>query len=188
MSKWFNFFIFSVINFIFINNQALSAWKDVSLLAQNTAQIKVLLFLSHDCPCSRSHVSHLNELQHQYPQMAFFGIITEPLVDDGNVKEKDQLSELSDYYNDKNFTFPLIKDPQQILVKKYAALKTPHVTILQKGKEGQEMIVYQGGISDKRQFSSHNVKYLSENLHELSLGRKVKFATGDSLGCYIRRF
>ncbi len=142
---------------------------------------KVLIFLSKNCPCSRSHVQHLNTLNTAYKEVSFYGIVTDPI-------NKSSQHEVYSYYQAKNFNFPIIKDPKQILVKKYKALKTPHAVILSKGLSEDYNIVYQGGVSNRRNFSNSNQKFLQENLRQITQGLPLKYKVGKSLGCYIRRF
>lgn len=141
---------------------------------------KALIFLSHVCPCSKSHVEHLQKLKHNYPNVSFFGVISEP-VDPGNQKDVEK------YYSDKHFPYPIIIDNNQSLVKKYKALKTPHVTLLKKSNTSYT-IVYQGGVSSERKFNPSAKMYLAENLKALHEDKEIKYTNGPSLGCYIRRF
>ena len=137
----------------------------------------VLVFLSHQCPCSQSHRLHLNDIAKNFPQIPIYGVISEPIRDEDAVLT---------YFNDKDFYFPLIRDDQQILVNKYAALKTPHASLIKK-LDDSEQILYEGGVTDKAQFSPQATQYLAENLKQLSQGQPLAHRFGRSLGCYIKR-
>lgn len=162
-------------NFVFADS-----FRGPESFESNSAPFKVLVFLSKDCPCSRSHVMHMNELSSHYEKVAFFGVITD--VFDGRFRK-----DLQDYYADKNFDFPLIKDEEQILVKKYGALKTPHVVLLKRSSSGDYEKIYEGGVTDHRDFSRSSRKFLSENLEAVIHGKPALYSQGKSLGCYIRR-
>ncbi len=144
---------------------------------QNKSDLKVLVFLSEKCPCSRSHVDHLNKIFKENPGVGIYGVISAPPQTE---EEKEMVKE---YFSSSNFKFPLIEDPNQLLVKKYKALKTPHVTMFKGGK-----LIYQGGLTSNRSFKNSGKKFLAENLLSLKLGKPLKHKHGPSLGCYIRRY
>jgi len=137
---------------------------------------KAVVFLSQICPCSNGHVRHLNQLISKHPKVSFFGVISEPVTS----KNK---KEIEAYFTQKRFSFPIIRDDEQFLVKKYGALKTPHVTLLRDGK-----IAYQGGVTNKKLFKESSKKFLEVNLELLAENKKFKYRRGSSLGCYIRRY
>ncbi|NQZ02519.1 MAG: redoxin domain-containing protein [Bdellovibrionales bacterium] len=155
-----------------------SNWKEFE---NDQSQLKAVVFLSSTCPCSRSHVSHLNQLSVSYPEMALYGVITDRL-------DAESESQLLSYYSAENFQFPVLKDQDQKLTIKYSALKTPHVVLLRRGKSGSYETLYEGGVSDKRDFEYAKKRFLAENLEAIRVGRKPRHRRGQSLGCYIRRF
>ncbi len=171
-------------NFLFMMWLSLfMAWShDTSVFDKDTSDYKALVFLSDECPCSRSHIDHLNSLSQS--GLKVFGVISEPLNDSMSEERKKQLTE---YFKPDKFSFPLIDDPQQLLVKKYKALKTPHVTLFKKTNTGYE-IIYEGGVTNQKDFHKSSQKYLAENWQAITAGRPLKYARGHSLGCYIRRF
>lgn len=144
------------------------------------AELKALVFLSHKCPCSRSHVFHLNHIAKDYKDLALYGVMSENY--EGSEKlERDQ------YFNKQGFTFPIIDDPKQELVNEYKALKTPHVTLMRKQTDGTYQIIYQGGLTDQKDFARSKKRYLAENLKALSKNQPLIYENGFSLGCYIKR-
>jgi thioredoxin-related protein len=147
---------------------------------KETSRWKALVFLSEGCPCSRSHIVHLNELQEKYPELKIYGVISEPPKDEKEKKEVDG------YFQNTVFKFPIIADDKQSLVKRYGALKTPHLTLFQKNAKGYE-VVYEGGVTDQKDFAKSGVKYFAENMAEISQGKTPKYKNGQSMGCYIRR-
>ncbi len=156
------------------------AFHSPDLFENNLSEYKVLIFLSKNCPCSRSHVRHLNELHESSDKVAFFGVITDMITPENR-------QDIDNYYSKKSFGFPLIQDEDQVLVKKYDALKTPHVVLLQKQSSGRFKRVYEGGVTNNRQFSRATKKFLQDNLGALLAGADIKHSQGKSLGCYIRR-
>lgn len=153
-----------------------AAFVSPKVVLEDIKGVKVLVFLSEACPCSRSHVEHLNELVKEYSEISFYGVVAEPPKTDEQKRLKEE------YFNQEGFSFPLVMDEEQKLVKKYKALKTPHITLLR-----NEEVLYQGGLTNQKSFKDSGKKYLAENLKLLKTGKPLKYKTGRSLGCYIRR-
>lgn len=157
----------------------LFAWSSLKDFEKNQSKYKALFFLSHNCPCSKSHIEHIDSLKKAFKEVSFFGVATD-LFEESNEKE------IQAHYQATNYNMPIIKDTAFHLVEKYRALKTPHVILLEK-KQDQYEVIYTGGLTNKRHFDSKSVKFLQDNLAELHAGRSVKYRRGKSLGCYIRR-
>lgn len=166
--------------FVFFCFYSLTAvgFTDPDHFEQDRSSVKALVFLSATCPCSQSHVEHLNQLSSEYSEFHIYGVIT----DEPEAKEK-----IKQYYTSERFKFPIIEDPNQILVQKYNALKTPHVVLVQKDQSGKFQKIYEGGVSDQRKLSEAKARFLEENLNALKNGEPLPYKQGRSLGCYIRR-
>ena len=99
----------------------------VYLSAQNVEQDRsdsiVLVFLSQNCPCSKGHVKHLNELALRHKNVKFYAVVSEPI----NQRNKESVQK---YFTKERFAFPIVEDNRQFLVRKFGALKTPHVLSL----------------------------------------------------------
>lgn len=166
---------------LFFARPSVWAFENNIAFEKDTTPTKILLFLSRSCPCSRSHIEHLNQLQKKYKNTVhLYGVITDAF-------DSDSTPYLQEYYSDKNFSFPIIKDESQILVKKYNALKTPHTVVLHANTNAPYKIVYQGGVTNRRDFHKSTIHFLEENLSLMTQGKTAKYSEGKSLGCYIRR-
>lgn len=153
-----------------------------SVFMNDKSEYIALAFLSESCPCSKSHIAHVKELMKAYPELSFYGVVSEPAQNPEQKANKDE------YFLKTNFGFPIIEDQEQKLVKKYKALKTPHVVLLALDKDKKYEVMYEGGITDSKDFSNKSIRYLKESLVQLSKGEKVKVKKGFCMGCYIRRY
>ncbi len=172
---------FYVLLFIIFQLPHAFALEDIHFFERDDAKFKAVLFLSQECPCSQSHVEHLNQLKDQFSQVSFYGVISD-LLDPKNERE------VLTYFDSKQFQFPILLDREQKLVKRYGALKTPHVVLLRQVEGGEKYeTLYEGGVSDGKDFSQSEKKYLEENLVMLAQEKPVKYRHGKSMGCYIRR-
>lgn len=147
-----------------------------------SSKYKMVVFLSEKCPCSKSHIKHVKDLMKSYPELKVYGVISEPAQNDKEQKSKDL------YFKNTDFGFPVISDEKQFLVKKYQALKTPHVVLLAQDGASNYNAVYQGGLTDGKTYSDKSQKYLEEAMLQLSKNQKIKVKNGFCLGCHIRRF
>lgn len=165
---------------IFLFSKVL-AYQGAPAFEQNSADYKVLVFLSKDCPCSNSHVAHLNQLSSEFKNIPFYGVIADQITTDNS-------KDIDDYFNDQQFKFPVLQDREQKLVRQFNALKTPHVSLLKKQKNGQYTAIYEGGVTNNRHFPQADKFFLKEDLLAIQQKNPLPYASGKSLGCYIRRF
>lgn len=174
--------LFSIVILMCFYSSVSLGYSKPSHFEKESSQLKAIVFLSASCPCSQSHVNHLNRLNSMYSDFKLYGVITDERTATNNER-------VEQYYTQERFQFPIIDDPDQTLVKAYNALKTPHVVLLRQEEEGGGFKkLYEGGVTDQRQFSSSQQKFLAENLEALKKGESVPHKQGRSLGCYIRRF
>jgi hypothetical protein len=165
---------------LFFFKTTVLAFESVATFDDNKSPFKVLLFLSKDCPCSRSHVAHLNKIRETFKDVAFYGVIAD------EIREENRTF-IEEYFSGKNFNFPIIKDEEQKLVKEYGALKTPHVSLLKLQPNKKYTRIYEGGVSDHRDFDHSKAHFLQANLVAVTAGKPLPYSNGKSLGCYIRR-
>jgi hypothetical protein len=170
--------IFSLLFVDFANAKYLSPMD----FDNEIARYKMLVFLSESCPCSQSHIQHIQDLMVQYNDLKVYGVISEPAQNQKQKLKKDK------YFLNTDFGFPIIEDQKQSLVMKYKALKTPHVVLLRQSTLEETQIVYEGGLTDSKTFNSKSKKYIEEAMKDLALGQDVKTKKGFCLGCYIRRY
>jgi hypothetical protein len=138
------------------------------------AKSAVVVFLSAKCPCSHDHTGELAELAKTYPQYKFFGV---------HSNADETAAETKAYFEKLNLPFPVVQDAGAAAANHFKALKTPHVFVLNSAGE----TVYQGGVSDSKDFERSDRKYLREALKDLHENKPVKTAAARSLGCAIKR-
>lgn len=132
---------------------------------------KSLIFISAECPCSKAHIAHINEITKRHPQIKNFYVATESPLTQKHIQ----------YYKESGLN-PIV-DEKQILIKKFKALKTPHSIILDQNNK----VVYEGGVTNKKDPSSANKMYFEEAALSVSENKTPKITQGRSLGCYIKR-
>lgn len=147
--------------------------EDLKVSAQGKKGL-VVVFLSARCPCSNSHNTELQELALAYKDFNFIGVHS-------NSDESQEV--YKSYFEKINFSFPIIQDDHTKIADQFKAFKTPHAFIISPSGE----VLYEGGVSNSRQFLSSDRKYLREALEDIQNGKKVRTPEGRTLGCSIAR-
>lgn len=134
----------------------------------------VVIFLSANCPCSRSHEGSIEKLAQEFKEFSFLGVHS-------NKDEEPGLASV--HFKEAGFSFPVIQDQNNKIANEFGALKTPHAFII--GPKGE--CWFNGGVDDSRDASRAKKFYLRQALAELKVGQEPKEKTSRTLGCAIRR-
>lgn len=141
----------------------------------------ILFFITTDCPVGNSYVPEMNRLRDQYAArgIAFYGVQADPTVADDVVAR---------YARDYRYTFPLLLDPAQVLVRHVNATITPQAAIL--SPDGK--LLYLGPIDNRvEDFGKSRPRatepWVRQILDSVLAGTAVPFTTHKSIGCSITR-
>ena len=141
----------------------------------------VLFFITTDCPVGNSYVPEMNRLREAYTArgIAFYGVQADPTIATDVVTR---------YAGDYKYSFPLLLDPRQTLVRHVNATITPQVAIL--SPEGK--VLYLGPVDNRvEDFGKTRPRatesWVRETLDAILAGKAVAFTTHKSIGCSITR-
>jgi peroxiredoxin len=141
----------------------------------------LLFFITTDCPVGNSYVPEMNRLREAYSArgVAFFAVQADPTVA-GDVVAR--------YARDYRYTFPLLLDPSQILVRHANATITPQAAIL--SPDGK--VLYLGPIDNRvEDFGKSRPRatedWVRQVLDAVLSGKPAPFTTHKSIGCSITR-
>jgi peroxiredoxin len=141
----------------------------------------VLFFVTIDCPIGNGYVPEMNRLRDAYSSrgVAFYAVQADP-----SVREP----EVAKYAKDYRYSFPLLLDPQQILVRHANATITPQTAIL--APDGK--VVYLGPIDNRvvdfgKARPRATESFVREDLDAMLEGKSVPVAAQHSVGCSIPR-
>jgi hypothetical protein len=108
------------------------------------------------------------------------------MPNDTDVKPGDNMDAMKARAKAKGFTFPYLIDKGQKIYPQYGATKTPHVYVLQKTKNGNE-VKYIGAIDDNyKDASAVNTKYVEDAVDALMNGKEVSEKETRAIGCSIK--
>lgn len=141
----------------------------------------LLFFITTDCPIGNGYVPEMNRLREAYAGrgVAFYAVQSDPTVANDVVTK---------YARDYRYSFPLLFDPTQILVRHANATITPQAAIL--SPEGK--LLYLGPIDNRvEDFGKSRPQatqaYVRQVLDAILGGKDVAFSTHKSIGCSITR-
>ena len=145
------------------------------------AKATVVLFVTIDCPIGNSYVPELNRIHETYASrgVTMWAVQADPGVPDASVAK---------YAADFHYTFPLLLDPAQILVKQAGATITPQAAIF--SPEGK--LLYLGRIDNRvedfgKSRPAATVPDLRNALDAVLAGKTVSPDRTKSIGCSIPR-
>ena len=133
----------------------------------------VAIFLSSTCPCSKASFSYLSALSEKYSNIQFIGF---------NSNKNTNIEKAKKYYQGFNIQFPIILDRDLTYANQFKALKTPHIFV-----KNNEKIVYQGGVTNRRNPELATSFFLNDALEATTLNKKIATPETKALGCFIQR-
>jgi peroxiredoxin len=141
----------------------------------------VLFFVTVDCPVGNSYVPEMNRIHDAY---AARGVLFLAVQADTSVAEP----EAAKYARDFRYTFPVLLDPQQVLVRLTGASVTPQVAVV----TGHGKLLYLGRIDNRvedfgNQRPRATVFDLRDAIEAALSGKPVAHPFTKSIGCAITR-
>ena len=141
----------------------------------------VLFFVSTDCPVANSYVPEMNRIRDAYARrgVLFLAVQTDTTVSDAAVAK---------YASEYRYSFPMLLDPRQELVRLADARMVPQVAVF--NAAGQR--VYLGRIDNRvedfgKQRYQATEADLREALDAVLAGKQPPHAATKSVGCAITR-
>ena len=136
----------------------------------------VLMFIATQCPVSNAYNERMADLGKNYSskEIAFVGI---------NSNKQEDVEEIKEHSAKHGFTFPVLKDWNNVVADAYGAQVTPEVFVL----DGKGVIQYHGRIDDSKNGGNVKTQDLRETLDALLAGKAVPRTETKAFGCSIKR-
>ncbi len=158
--------------------------KKFSLVELADKQLVVVAFLGNECPLCKQYAPRLEELSKEFADrgVAFVGV---------NSNQQDTPTEIAAFARVGEITFPLLKDPGNVVADQFGALRTPEVFVLDRDRK----IRYRGRIDDQyglgtgSGYAKPKVKSrdLAAAIESLLAGKEPAELVTDAPGCLIGR-
>ncbi|MBC7425732.1 MAG: thioredoxin family protein [Bacteroidia bacterium] len=158
--------------------------KMVSLNDYKDAKGFIIIFTCNHCPFSKAYEQRIVALDKKYASVGYPVIAINS--NDSATNPEDSYGKMIENAKEKGFTFPYLYDESQNIAKQYGALKTPHVYILKKNKNGNK-VEYTGAIDDNSEDASLvKVKYVENAVDELIAGKALTTKETKAIGCGVK--
>ncbi|MBL9176102.1 MAG: redoxin domain-containing protein [Verrucomicrobiales bacterium] len=145
------------------------------------ARAVVLIFVSIECPICNRYAPEIQRLENQFSKQGVTFWLVQPSMDESVDQTRRYLSEYG-------YTFGLLRDPRQSLVRRADARVTPEAVVFVPGGK----VVYRGRIDDRhaalgKARPAPTRRELSDALEAVLAGRPVAVANTQAVGCTIPR-
>jgi peroxiredoxin len=158
--------------------------KMISLKNYKEAKGFVVIFTCNHCPFAIAYEDRIISLDKKYKALGYPVIAINP--NNPAVQPKDSFELMLERAKEKGFTFPYLFDEGQKIYPQYGATKTPHVYLLQKTNNGNQ-VKYIGAIDDNyNDASAVKVKYLENAINSLLENKEIEVKTTKAIGCSIK--
>ncbi|UOR05630.1 redoxin domain-containing protein [Hymenobacter aerilatus] len=155
----------------------------VSLSSYAGSKAVVVVFISQNCPFSRSYQDRLNALASTYGSRGVQFLYVEAPINLDAANDTQKLVLKSD---SNNITY--LTDEGQKVSSQLGATKTPEAVVLQPAGNGF-VVRYKGAIDDNPQVESDvRQRYLAQVLDNLLAGRPAGVSDTRASGCLIKKF
>lgn len=153
----------------------------VSLSSTKNAKGYIVTFTCNECPFAKLYEDRLIELHNNYASKGYSVIA----INSNNPEnEKENYEAMQTRAKEKVFPFAyVVDDVEQKLYKKYGAVRTPHVFLL----DSERKVQYIGTIDDNaRSAKDVKIKYLENAIEALKSGNKPNPNLTKAIGCPIK--
>lgn len=154
-----------------INIQSQAAEK-LSLVT--TKKATAVIFLSSQCPCSKSHEELLKKMSAEYSDFQFVAI---------HANQDEDTEQVQRHFQTTKLPFSVLHDQNAKLADALKAFKTPHAFLISPKGE----ILYSGGITDSNAAAKAKENYLKSALDDIRSGNQIQKPSVRTLGCVISR-
>lgn len=150
--------------------------REHSLSDLKEAAAIVVVFTCNDCPFAQGYEARLAELTTAYKERGLAVIAINP-------NKTEDLEAMRARAKESKFPYPYVKDATQEVAKKFGALRTPEVFLLDKHRK----IVYTGAIDDATVPGGEaKVKFLQDAVEAVLAGKEPPKTVTRAVGCAIR--
>ncbi|MEY4111093.1 MAG: hypothetical protein RLZZ46_1448 [Bacteroidota bacterium] len=158
--------------------------KQLSLNDFPSSKGFILIFTCNHCPFSVAYEDRIIALDQAYKSKGYPVVAINP--NDPAVAPDDSFEKMIVRAAEKKFTFPYLYDETQEVARRFGALKTPHVFLV--NKEGGDLILKYAGAIDDNTNEPEKVsrKYVEDAVGQLIAGKPLETTSTKAIGCSIK--
>jgi len=156
----------------------------VSLASYPDARGYIVIFGCNSCPVSRGYENRMVALQEKFSGKGFPVIMINP--NDPEVASSESFADMQQHARKSRLNFPYLEDPGQIVTRRFGALRTPHVFVLQKTPKGI-VVAYIGAIdNDPDNGNAQKINYVQNAVNSLLAGQQPEVTFTKAVGCGVK--
>ncbi|MFY0688056.1 MAG: thioredoxin family protein [Cyclobacteriaceae bacterium] len=143
----------------------------------------IIAFTCNTCPYAKAYEQRIIDLDKKYSKKGFKVVAINP--NDASQQAGDSMEEMRKRADEKGYTFPYLRDDDQVVTRVFGAKKTPHVYVV--NKQDNDLIVeYVGAIDNSpRDAADVTEKYVESAVDALLRGEKPTVTEKRAIGCSI---
>ena len=154
----------------------------ISTATYNDAKGFIVVFICNECPFAKLYSKRLNARSAKYKSLN--GPLLAINSMDTLVYEDESFKDMQVKAKSDKFTFPYLRDVNQLVAKNFEAEHTPSAFIIWK-EQNQWVLKYKGAIDDNGEHPSLAVPYVANNVDALLKNKSVLLNETLSFGCRI---
>lgn len=160
--------------------------KTVSLSGMQDAKGYIVVFTCNHCPYAKAYEDRIIALHKKFAPEGY------PVVainsNDPKAEPQDSYANMKVRAEQKKFPFVYLFDENQDVAKRFGAVRTPHVFLVQKDLNTNKMIVrYVGAIDDNwEDAKATKQQYVADAIESLNAGTPVAVQETKAIGCTIK--
>ena len=150
--------------------------KTVEVGNWNQSKATVILFVATQCPVSNAYNERMENLAKTYAAkgVRFVGV---------NSNKQESSAEIAQHSKEHGFTFPVLKDNNNVVADRFVAKVTPEVYVV----NAQGDLVYHGQIDNSQNETKVKARPLAAALDAVLANQPVTPSETSAFGCSIKR-
>ena len=150
--------------------------KSVEVGNWDKSKATVIMFVATQCPVSNAYNERMAKLAQDYSAkgVRFVGV---------NSNKQEDVAEIAEHSKENGFSFPVLKDKNNVIADKFAAKVTPEIYVVDSKGE----LAYHGQIDNSQNESKVKARPMAAALDEILAGEPVKQSEAAAFGCSIKR-
>jgi len=146
-------------------------------LSNSGAKATVIIFMSTECPFVQPYTDRLLGLNKQFGSngIAIWGI---------NSNKTEPTDEVINHAKDRGYTFPILKDDNNVVADMLGAARTPEVFVID---NNSMTLIYHGRIDDNKEADKVTSNDLQNALNDFIAGNAITTNQTKAFGCSIKK-
>lgn len=155
-----------------------------SLAAYPESKGFIVVFTCNHCPFSIAYEDRLIGIHNRFSPLGFPVVAINP--NDVATVPEDSYEKMIERSNEKKFPFVYLHDESQAVARRFGAMRTPHVYVVQKTQKGL-IVKYIGAIDDNADDAAAVKKqYLYDAMGAILAGKDPELNFTKAIGCSIK--